>query len=169
MSVDVTISGFDELIQELKSAPEELSARVAERARPLAEGIAGAARLGAPVREGRLRNSIESFVEQEGTSIRGGARTSYPPAIYHEFGTGPVGSAHPHPADGALGIKRRPDGWVYWSEGAAENRPPDKDGNPDGWVYTKGVPAKAFMYNAMTAYEKRIADELGAAVEEVFK
>ena len=37
-----------------------------------------------------------------------------------------------------------------------------------GYVYTEGVPAKAFMYNALVANEDKIMEELGASVTEVF-
>lgn len=84
-------------------------------------------------------------------------------------GTGPVGDAHPHPQAGELGISHRPDGWVYQSEEVAAMRGEayikDEKG---GYVYTEGVPAKAFLYNALTASEDAILESLGGAVEEVF-
>lgn len=164
----VELSGFDELIALLEESPDALTDAVEQKAAALADEVTGAARLGAPSSSGRLRNSIQSFVEREGDTIRGGARTDYLPAIYHEFGTGPVGDAHPHPKDGELGITRRPDGWVYWSDEAADNRAPGENGERNGFVYTRGVPAKAFLYNSITACEEHIVKELGATVEEVF-
>lgn len=168
MKVEVT--GLDELMRMLETAPEALEEAVAQKAAELAEQVAGAARDRAPEDTGRLRNSIESFVERPtpGT-VTGGARSSYPPAIYHEFGTGPVGSAHPHPKAGELGITHRPDGWVYWSEDVAQSREPDSSGEANGFVYTEGVPAKAFLYNAITALEEEILDGLGAVAEEALK
>ena len=166
MSVNVT--GFDALLKDMEESPDKLQRATIVKAHKLAERVAGQARRGAPVREGRLRNSIHSFVKVNGDTVEGGAATSYAPAIYHEFGTGPVGDEHPHPLDSELGITRRPDGWTYWSDEVAAERGTDANANPNGFVGTRGVPAKAFMYNALVANEDKIMEELGASVAEVF-
>lgn len=163
------MTGFDALLRDLAASPDRLTRATIRTAQRLAQQVAGQARQGAPVDEGRLRNSIEAYVEVHGEEIEGGAKTSYPPAVYHEFGTGPVGEAHGHPMDGALGIARRPDGWVYWSDRAAAGRAPETDGEINGFVYTEGVPARAFLYRALAASEEEIAAALAANVTEVFR
>lgn len=182
--MSVSITGFDALMKSIKQAPDQLTRATIQKAQKLAEQVAGQARDGAPSNEGRLRNSIQSFVEVKGDVIEGGARTSYPPAVYHEFGTGYVGDEQNHPLAGELGVThshpvttvRRKDGktydvdgWFYWSEEAAAKREPLPDGEPNGYVFTRGVPAKAFMYNAMKASEDQIMASLEAVVTEVFK
>lgn len=176
------MTGFDALMQSIDQAPDKLKRQTILKAQKLAEQVAGQARQGAPVSEGRIRNSIQSFVEVHGDVIEGGAKTSYPPAVYHEFGTGPVGDSNPHPMDGDLGITRRPDGWTYWSDDAVGRALPstvqfgphkgetrkETEKNVSGYVYTEGIPAQAFMYNAMKASEEQITASLGDCVMEVF-
>ncbi len=166
MSGGVELRGFDEFLRCIEDSPDKLERSVVLRARKLAEDVAGQARQGAPVKDGRLRNSLQSFTESRGGEIVGGVRTSYDVAIFHELGTGPVGDAHPHPAEAELNPKRRPDGWTYWSDEVARERGEDENGERNGFVYTEGVPAKAFMYNALKASEDKIMESLGAAIEE---
>lgn len=163
----IQLTGFEGLLDMFDHSADSLHRRTVITVRKLSEKVAGKARLGAPVREGRLRNSIEGYVEIQGDLIEGGAKTSYPAAVFHEFGTGPVGDKNPHPLDGELGITRRPDGWTYWSEAVAAQRDPGGQGEPNGYVYTRGVPARAFMHNALVATEDEIMDSLGAVIEEV--
>ncbi|MCD8368257.1 MAG: HK97 gp10 family phage protein [Clostridiales bacterium] len=165
----VSVSGFDALISALEQSPDKLQRATVTRAAKLAEQVAAQAREGAPVKNGQLRNSLKSYVEAHGDQIEGGVKTDYAPAIYHEFGTGPVGDENPHPQAAELGISHRPDGWVYQSEEVAAMRGEEYvENEKGGYVYTEGVPAKAFMYNALTANEDAILESLGAAVEEVF-
>lgn len=159
--------GFDELIFTLKVAPDALTRKVMQKSRVLAEKVAGRARSGAPVRYGQLRNSIVSYLEVHGAELEGGARTDYLPAIYHELGTGPVGEASGYPAP--FSVAHRPDGWRYQSAEAAAQRGEEYvPGKKGGWVYTEGVPAKAFMYRAITSMDEEIGHTLGDAVTEVF-
>ncbi len=165
----VSVSGFDALISALEQSPDKLQRATVLRANQLAEQIAAQAREGAPVQNGQLRNSLKSYVEAHGDQIEGGVKTDYAPAIYHEFGTGPVGDATPHPQAAELGVSHRPDGWVYQSAEVAAMRGEEYvENEKGGYVYTEGVPAKAFMYNALTANEDAILESLGGAIEEVF-
>ncbi|MCD8142022.1 MAG: HK97 gp10 family phage protein [Clostridiales bacterium] len=164
----VSVSGFDALISALEQSPDRLQRDIVIRADKIAERIAAQAREGAPVQNGQLRNSLKSYVEVHGDQVEGGVKTDYAPAIYHEFGTGPVGDENPRPQAGELGISHRPDGWVYQSEEAAAMRGEEYvENEKGGYVYTEGVPAKAFMHNALTANEDAILESLGGALEEV--
>ena len=159
---------FDGLIRAFRTAPDKLSREVMQKSLTLAEKVAGRARDGAPVNQGRLRNSIMSYTQADGDVIEGGARTDYAPAIYQEFGTGPVGAESGYP-DSNMTITYRPDGWVYQSEEVARMRGEEYVPNESGgYVYTRGVPAKAFMYNAITSMEDQILSQLGEAALEVF-
>lgn len=166
MSEGIELKGFDRFIADLEACPDKLERSVMLRARKLADQVAGQARQGAPVADGRLRNSLQSFTESRDGEIVGGVRTDYDIAIFHELGTGPVGNANPHPAESELHPKRRPNGWTFWSDKAAREREPDENGNRNGFVYTKGIPAKAFMYNALRASEDEILASLCGALEE---
>ncbi|MCD7881074.1 MAG: HK97 gp10 family phage protein [Clostridiales bacterium] len=165
----VSLTGFDSFLSTIENSPDELGRKTALKAAKLAEQIAGQARAGAPVDSGRLRNSLESYVETHGDTVEGGVKSSYPPAIYHELGTGPVGAASGHPMAGEMGVNYSPDGWVYWSDEVAAQRGTDAEGQENGFVYTQGVPAKAFMHNALTASEDAILEQLGAGITEVLE
>lgn len=169
MSDGIELKGFDRFVADIEDSPDKLERSVMLRARKLAEQVAGQARQGAPVEDGRLRNSLQSFTEERNGEIVGGVRTSYDIAIFHELGTGPVGNANPHPAEATLKPKRRPNGWTYWSDEVARERGPDEQGTLNGFVYTKGIPAKAFMYNALKASEDAIMLSLEGAIEEAMK
>ncbi|MCD8381546.1 MAG: hypothetical protein LUC30_01305 [Clostridiales bacterium] len=165
----VSVTGFDSLLSAIENSPDELGRKTAVKAAKLAEQVAGQARQGALVDSGRLRNSLERYVEAHGDTVEGGVKSSYPPAIYHELGTGPVGAASGHPMAGEMGVNYSPSGWTYWSDEVAAQRGTDAAGKENGFVYTEGVPAKAFMHNALTASEDAILEQLGAAVTEVFE
>lgn len=164
------ITGLDSLLKQIDKSPGRMTSELEKRARRMATKLAGAARAGVPVDEGHLRNSIQGFAQRDGDDVTAGARTNYDVAIYHEFGTGPVGEARNHPLAAELGITHVSEGWVYQSEKVAAARGEEyiKDVK-GGHVYTEGVPARAFMYNAGVALEDEIMEEFGAAVTEVFK
>lgn len=171
----VSMTGFEALLKSIEESPDKLKRQAILKSQKLAEKVAGKARAGAPVKSGRLRNSLKSYVEVQGDRIEGGVRTDYPPAIYHEMGTGPAGAASDYPgkAEMAQPPTYRPDGWTYQSgEVATERGEPfhewDGEKGYGGYVYTDGVPAKAFMYNALAATEDEIIAGLGDCVTEVF-
>lgn len=158
--------GLDDLIRAFQAAPDAMTRKVMQKSRALAEKVAGRARNGAPVRYGQVRNSIMGYIEVHGAEIEGGAKTSHPPAIYQELGTGPVGEASGYPVK----LKEyKPDGWTYQSADVAAQRGEEYVPNEKGgYVYTEGVPAKAFMYNAITSMEDEIGHAMGDVVTEVF-
>lgn len=180
----VSVTGFDALLKSIEESPDKLKRQTILKARKLAEDVAGKARRGAPVKDGRLRNSLKAFVEVDGDKITGGVRTDYAPAIYHELGTGPVGKASNYPGQTEMQEppKYRVNGWWYYSEemkgqplpdtikfGKHKGEPRDPPGQiSDGLVYTEGVPAKAYMYNALVATEDEIMAGLGECITEVF-
>lgn len=116
-------------------------------------------------RDGAIKESLHPIVETDGSSISFGVETNNLVAIYHELGTGPVGTAAGYPGEGMTDepIVRRSSPWVYWSkEAAKKNSKIDPGGNDEfsdmqsyfeykhaGFVTTSGVPPKAFMFNAV--------------------
>lgn len=182
--MSVSMTGFDTLIKSIEDSPDKLQRKTILKARKLAEKIAGKARAGAPVKDGRLRNSLNAYVEVNGDQIEGGVRSSYSPAIYHEFGTGPVGEMSDYPGKASMKgpLTYSPDGWVYYSDevkgqplpetiqfGKHKGELRDPPGQiSNGYVYTEGVPARAFMYNALVSTEDEITASLGDCITEVF-
>lgn len=85
---------------------------------------------------GRLRNSIthDVVLTSKTISIIVGTNVEYAP--YAEFGTGPVGEESTAGKNTGISIQYRKTGWIY----------PTPDG---GFRYTKGQPARPFLYPAL--------------------
>ena len=79
-------------------------------------------------------------------------------AVYVEYGTGMVGAWNPHPQAGELGINYGAnhgyEGWVYKN---------DRDGE---WYWTRGMPARPFMYNTMRDLEVEAERRGGRIIAE---
>lgn len=112
-------------------------------------------------RDGAIKESLYPIVESDGSSISFGVGTNNLVAIYHELGTGPVGTAAGYPGEGMTDepIARKSKGWTYWSDAVYQKRLDDLYDSAgtytvlpqetNGFVYTEGVPPKAFMFNAV--------------------
>lgn len=154
---DIQISGLDAYIDRFAKSPDKLIQRLREQALKDAETLAGKQRENCVVGvTGMLRESIQTFLEQEVNVITAGSRTNMDYAAYVEFGTGPEGSKKGHPLDAEFGIVRKSEGWVFYFPGV-------------GFRYTRGRPAMPFMYPAMKDMEPIIKEHFGSAVQEVFK
>lgn len=103
---------------------------------------------------GELLNSIDM---KPGDAVTNGSQwivyTDCPYAKYVEFGTGAVGQENPHP---------KPEGWEYDKNHHGDNGwfYPGDDGE---WHWTKGMPARAFMYETrmdLLTKVKKIAKEV---------
>lgn len=183
----VELKGFDSLSAKLKG----LSGGAAERMMPvckqLAEDITSDAKGlvyqdGLQYQDGAIRDSLHSYAQQEDGEIKFGVKTENEIAIYHEMGTGPVGTAEGYPGEGESDtpITRRSTGWTYYSEQAAAARSgiqPGEDRSFDSFddyvnfhraafVYTEGVPPKAFMYNAVLQNKEDARKALADAIRE---
>lgn len=98
-----------------------------------------------------LYNSIYPVGATEGERIsKVVADTPY--AAYVEYGTGIVGSANKHPA---------PDGWDYDVNGHGDAGWWYYDWAYSNWRWTKGQPAKPFMYETKL-YLERLAPKVAA-------
>lgn len=95
-------------------------------------------------------------------------------AVYVEFGTGIVGDKNPHP-------QAKAHGWAYDinDHGTAGWFYPVKDGpesnawNPNGrkaagvsLAWTRGMPARPFMYNTLLDLEREVQKEGGRIIAE---
>lgn len=139
---DVTMQGMDAVISKISNSTKRLHDTVLQKAREKAEKMVGIQKENCPVDTSILRESIHSFVEDNGDVISAGSRTNTSYAAYVEFGTGQAGDKKGHPLDDELGIVRKTE----WG----------------------GHKAQPFMYPGMKAVEPEIKEELGLSVQEVF-
>lgn len=152
-----------------RRAPEKLERACA----PLAEDMTATAKglvyqNGLTYQDGAIRDSLHGFVQREGDQISLGVRTALDIAIYHEMGTGPVGTAAGHPGEGNLSapVVRRSTGWTYWSREVQEQRAAEQGGEATGFVYTEGVRPKAFLHNALLQHKEEAAQTLTGLIRE---
>lgn len=95
---------------------------------------------------GETGDSIYPYVEQTENGIDFGVYTDNLRTIYHEMGTGPIGTEAGYPGENDVDepIVRRSTAWSYWSDSI-----PTAEGDTrSGFVTTEGVPPKAFMHQA---------------------
>ena len=93
-------------------------------------------------------------------------------AAFVEYGTGVIGANNPHP---------NPEGWEYDTNGhgmagwvyPGSDSPQSKAWHPDGrkaagvkLAWTRGVPARPFMYNTMLELEDEVEREGGRIIAE---
>lgn len=109
--------------------------------------VEGQAKMLCSVDTGWLQGSITSDTKENGDKIESICSTSVEYAQYVEFGTGPVGEANHEGICPDVPVTYRQTGWSYIN----------KDGER---VYTKGQPAKPFMYPALKDNEKKVIKEI---------
>lgn len=117
--------------------------------------LEGEAKRLCPVDTGRLRNSITHTVDKSKTAyiITIGTNVEY--AAYVEFGTGPVGEASTKGKNLPINIAYRRTGWSY----------PYKD----SFRYTRGQPARPYMYPALINNRGNVAAIIEDSLKEVTK
>lgn len=128
--------------------------------------IQDAAKLGAPVVTGELRESILTDMEIEGDTVRGICYTNLAYAPYVEFGTGPKGQASHEgiSPDVAVAYTQSP-WWIHESQ--VERETAERYGwfyidTPQGRFYKcSGQPAQPFMYPALKNNEEAIVKMIG--------
>ncbi|GHU76927.1 hypothetical protein FACS1894188_10220 [Clostridia bacterium] len=110
---------------------------------------------------GRLKNSIvTSYSNDTATRIHYiivGTNVNYAP--YVEYGTGPVGAASQKDAPPNMNLTYRSTPWVF------------KDEDTDKFIFTRGQPAKPFLYpafkNNQNAVKNIIKEELRKALRSL--
>ena len=172
--MDIELNGLDEFLADITGSPDRLMGELVRKANKHAENLARLVRDGTPVGEiagGRTRQSIQGFVEVDGDTVVGGARSDYPNAIFQEFGTGPVAEAAGYP--GEVDVSHVTEGW-FWPSGEQGQvlKAQRHGGTPEDYnafTYTEGQPPKAMFHNAMETYGDKIAEDFGNTVLEVFE
>ena len=136
------IEGLDRLyrkIEQLKNIDiqpiiEDATARVRDEAR-----------MRVPVDTGELQNSIDYDIEETDKGYVGKVFSNKKHAIYVELGTGPKGEANHIGISPQIKPIYSPSGWVYYDE--------DKQ----KFIFTKGQPARPFMYPALHDNRNKIS------------
>ena len=98
IETDADDAEFQQLYDYLDGMPEKVKDNVAASMQAIAELMKGTAVMRCPValeEGGRLRGSLESFVEAEPEKITGGVGTSVEYGGFVEFGTGLRGQQNP--------------------------------------------------------------------------
>lgn len=156
IDIDLSQSSLQNAIREVNRMKGQLRDSLAELAEMLTMEGVDVAKMQVvaldAVRTGDLENSIYGYYDRK-THI-GFVFAPSPYAFYVEYGTGIVAMTAPHPEQGLRGIQYDQnghglEGWWYPSE--------------DGWyvtksgerlAWTKGMPARPFMYNTMKWLEE---------------
>ena len=174
MKVEVDASGLARLEAKLERLASGMDERLTQAVKQSAARITGTAKglvyqNGLRYVDGMIRDSLQPVVNVEPDKVEVGVETHLDVAVYHELGTGPVGKKKGYPREAYLDqpVSRRSTGWTYYSEDvAAQRAEADSDGEKNGFVYTRGVPPKAFMHNALMQRKEKEARAIQKALME---
>ena len=178
ISMDLSARSIDKAIKEINKFKEDLARALEELARYVTEekgvGIAKMYVAQFPaVDTGALHDSIKGTYEAKnhmgvitaGEGLVDGSEDGKSYAFYVEYGTGIVGKQNPHPDPNGYQYdvnEHGSGGWYYKSE-KGWYKP--KDGGPR-LAWTKGMPARPFMYNTMLTLEEEVEREGGRIIAE---
>lgn len=137
------------------------------------------AKLLAPYKGHNLRRSIKTKEEVIGTKIVGSVYTNLEYAPYVEFGTGPAGQENHQGISPGITPRYSQRGWMIPADAISEDdaqyyhfKPAMKNGQIIGY-YTKGQPARPYLYPALKDHEKTIVKrmkiEIAKSVKELCK
>lgn len=132
------------------------------------------AKLGCPVNDGELRNSIRTKVEKRDDYIMGTCYTNKEYGPFVEFGTGPKGEKdHAGVSPHVLPSYSQNPWWIHESQidkDTAEKYHWFKIETPKGIFYQcMGQPAQPFMYPALKNNEKRATKNIGSYLSKKIK
>lgn len=119
------------------------------------------ARKNAPVNKyktsSELQNSIDYNVETTGKGCVGKVFTNKEYGLYVELGTGPNGEANHSGISPEIKPIYSPSGWAYF----------DKD--LDRFIFTKGQPARPFMYPALHDNREKLSKFIKFRIRQKIK
>lgn len=115
------------------------------------------ARARVPVDTGELQNSIDYNVETTAKGCTGKVFTDKEHGIYVEFGTGPNGEADHSGISPDVNPMYSPSGWVYF------------DKNKQKFIFTKGQPARPFMYPALHDNKDKLSKFIKSRIRQKIK
>lgn len=150
MEVKVDTSEVNRLAVKLEKLGDEFESRLFQLAQQAAldmtQTAQGLVYVNLRKETGETGQSIDAYAEQTEEGVSFGTSTRNLRTIYHELGTGPVGTAFGYPGEENVDapIVRRSTPWTYWSDSI----PTEDGGRRSGFVETEGVPPKGFMHAA---------------------
>lgn len=154
----MAIRGTDNLFKKLKSLDKAIQGNITKKA--VAKGcqtVRGAAVMLCPVKDGDLRESIMTKVEEKDGKVTGTVYTNKEYAPYVEFGTGPKGQEDHDGISPNVTPSYREKGWSYIDE------------ETDKRVYTRGQAAQPFMYPALKDNEDKVIKEIAENIADEIK
>ena len=167
--IGVKFDGLSKLYKELDMAadPKALESAVGKAC----SLVQSAARLGAHVNTGELREKILTDVRRKGLEVHGEVYTNVPQGVYQEFGTGPEGeSNHSGISPEVTPAYTLEPWWVHESqvdEADAEMYHWPSIETSDGKFYRiDGQEADPFMYPALKNNEDKIMDIISEAIRK---
>ena len=159
MSVEglkVVITAFDELIDTID---------IREPTYKAISVVQEAAKGNVCVKTGELRGSIYTDVQGSEQHATGTCYTNKAYAIYVEFGTGPNGEKEHAGISPNVAVAYRQTGWMIPASAMSEAEAREygfgiaKDGDLVIGYYTKGQPARPYLYPAAVDHVDEIANE----------
>jgi len=170
IELELTPESMKSAVEKIRTLSTKLTEALSEFARRLTEELGpGIAKMYVAqfpaIDTGALHDSISGTYIK--ASHMGTITATAEYAVYVEFGTGIVGEENPHPASGELGIEydkksHGESGWWYPSE-KGWYKP--KDGGPL-LAWTKGMPARPFMYTTLRELEAIAESEGGRIIAQ---
>ena len=134
------------------------------------------AKLKCEVDTGELRNSIHYSSRIKNTIAEGEVFTNNDHAAFEEFGTGPVGAKSPKDIPKSLHLTYKATGWwihVGDKEGdispttvKRHNLATVTTADGETFVYTKGQPAKPYLYPALKESEKDVVKVMTETIQQ---
>lgn len=159
MSYD--IKGLDSFFKKLNNLPTGITKEVAKQVKREGKMVQASAKMLCPVNKygagGELRQSIKEKTEIEDSLVRSTVFTNKKYASYVEFGTGPVGQEHHEGISPEVNPAYTQDGWVYHND------------DLDEFFYTKGQPARPYLYPALKNYEETATKNIKKATKDSLK
>lgn len=152
--IEISIKGLDDVLDALDGiGRDELMDAARQGLQRGLQRIRGDAQANCPVDTGELREKIKTRTKKTEDGLLGEVYSGAPHGIYVEMGTGPKGNrshAGTNP-EWQAEVTYKPDGWVY----------PTKDGE---FRFTRGMPARPFLYPAFKANEAKAQEMVAKAV-----
>ncbi len=171
--------GLKKLLDQLDAVSDNAQDVLLKSMKKAAGFVRDDARLRVPFKTGDLRRRIHSRTTKTETGVQSVVSVSSEYGAYVEFGTGPRGEENHEGISPELSPHYSQTGWMIPVSAMSEKDAEDygmviakKDGKVIGY-YTKGMPARPFMYPALKDNEdqinKNIAKDLKKAIKEAAK
>lgn len=148
--MEVKVSGLEEFLKCIVMTAKEVDKDIEKEMKRINEQIADDSRDLCPVRDGLLRESIQTRYIRNGDTLTAETFTDCEYGAYVEFGTGIVGQNANLVREG-IDLTYRQTPWRY------------KDENGKWW-YTQGQAPQPYLYPAMKQNEDEIINGLSKAV-----